>query len=292
MTAGPPLAGADPSACRGHEQDVDVYSHTPHAKMMPGNVPGGAGPQPDSTDQRYHPAMAAPLKLFGKLPDLYPEPEAGDRVIASAAALAGFVPYGETVTGFVNAWFGTPLEKRKKQWCKMLADVVQELCDRFQGFDPKKLTENEAFVSAVIETSRIAVSTHQAEKRAILRNALVKIGSGEGPDDDLQQVYFRIIDALTPLHVRILYLIWTGTSQMAQFSMEKTYGPLIQQQYPDLMRHRELLGHIIRNLTDFHLVQNMFPGRDFPEVPVSPQNMTNEGISFRRFVIAPEDLPR
>jgi hypothetical protein len=147
-------------------------------------------------------------------------------------------------------------------------------------------------VSAVIETNRIAIGTHQAEKRAILRNALVKIGSGTGPGDDLQQVYFRIIEALSPLHVQILYLIWTGTSQMGQFSMERTYAPLIQQQYPDLMRNRELLGHIIRNLTDFHLVRDVSPGRDFPDVPVNPQNMTNEGISFLRFVIAPEDLPK
>lgn len=215
--------------------------------------------------------------------------------MASATALAGLVPYHfETVTGLVTAWFGPPLEKRKEQWCKMLADVVQEICDRFQGFDPKTLTENETFVSAVIETSRIAVSTHQAEKRAILRNALVKIGSGNGPDDDLRQVYFRIIDALTPLHVQILHLIWTAGSQMAQMSQlspQTTYAPLMQQQFPDLMRNHELLGHIIRNLTDFHLIQNTFLGRTFPDVPLSPTLITNEGIYFLRFVIAPQGDP-
>lgn len=237
--------------------------------------------------------MSAPIKLFGKLSEYYPEPDAGDRVTATATALASLVPHhSETFIGLVNAWLSPPLEKRKEQWCKMLADVVQELCDKFQGFDPKKLTENEAFVSAVIETSRIAISTHQSEKRAILRNALVKIGSGTGPDGDLQQVYLRIVDALTPLHVQILYLIWTGPSQMAQFSMERTYAPLIQEQYPELMRNYELLGHIIRNLTDSHLIQNMFPGRTFPDVPLNPQQMTNEGINFLRFVIAPEDMPK
>jgi hypothetical protein len=236
--------------------------------------------------------MSDPIKLFGKLSEHYPEPEAEDRIMASVTALAGLVPHHcETITGLVNAWFGPPLEKRKRQWCKMLADVVQELCDRFQGFDPKALTDNEAFVSAVIETSRIAISTHQAEKRAILRNALVKIGGGEGPDDDLQQVYFRIIDALTPLHVRILHLIWAGPSQVPQFSMENTYAPLMRQQYPDLMRNPELLGHIIRNLSDFHLTQNMFVGRTFPDVPFAPQLITNEGINFLHFVKAPEDDP-
>ena len=213
--------------------------------------------------------------------------------MATATALAGLVPRPfDTVTALVLAWLSPPLEKRKEEWCKMLADVVQELRDKFQGVDPKKLTENEAFVSAVIETSRIAISTHQSEKRAILRNAFVKIGSGTGPDDDLQQVYFRIIDALTPLHVRVLHLIWTGTSQMDQFSMESTYAPLMQQQYPELMRNQELLGHIIRNLTDFHLIKELFPGRTFPDVPVNPQHITNEGINFLRFVVAPENIPK
>lgn len=237
------------------------------------------------------------MKLFGKLSDYYPEPEAKDRIMATATALASLVPYHcETFTGLVNAWLSPPLEKRKEQWCKMLADVVQELCDRLQGFDPKKLTCNEAFVSAVIETNRIEVSTHQADKRAILRNALVKIGSGTGADDDLQHVYLRIIEDLTPLHVRILYLIWTGPSQMAQqansFSADKTYAPLMEQRYPELMRNRELLDHIIRNLTDFHLIQNQFLGRTFPNVPLAPKYVTNEGINFLRFVIAPEDLPK
>ena len=66
----------------------------------------------------------------------------------------------------------------------------------------------------------------------------------------------------------------------------------MQQQFPDLMSNRELLGHIIRNLTDFHLIQNMFPGRTFPDVPLNSQHMTNEGINFLRFVIAPEDVPK
>jgi hypothetical protein len=236
------------------------------------------------------------MKLFGKLSDYYPEPEAGDRIMATATALASLVPHhGDTLAGLVSAWLSPPLEKRKEQWCKMLADVVQELCDRFQGFDPKKLDSNEAFISAVIESHRIALSTHQAEKRAILRNALVKIGSGDGPDDDLQHVYLRIIEELTPLHVRILYLLWTGGSQMARqaaFSAEQTYAPLMDQQYPELLRNRELLGHIIRNLTDFHLIQNVFPGRTFPNWPLGPQCMTNEGTNFLRFVIAPEGLPK
>lgn len=240
--------------------------------------------------------MSEPIKLFGKLSEYYPEPEVGDRIIGTAAALASLVPQFETFTGFVSAWLSPPLEKRKEQWCKMLADVVQELCDRFQGFDPHKLTDNQVFVSAVIQTNRIAVGTHQAEKLAMLRNALVRIGSGTITNDDLLHIYFRIVEELTPLHVCVLNLIWTGASQMAQrsspYTMETTYIPLMQEQYPELMRNRELLGYIIRNLTDFHLIENKFPGRVFPDVPLSPGHMTNEGINFLRFVLAPEHLPK
>jgi hypothetical protein len=241
----------------------------------------------------YDLVMSKPLSIFGDLSDFYPEAEAGDRIVATANALAGLLPYhADAVVGLVTSWLGPPIEKRRERWCKMLADVVQELCDRFRGFDPKKLMENEAFVSAVIESGRIATGTHQREKRAILRNALVRIGNGDGPDDDLQQVYFRMIDALTPLHVQILYLIWTGASRMPQFSMERTYAPLLREQFPELLSNTELLGHIMRDLTDFHLIENRFPGRIFPDVPISPGYMTNDGISFLRFVIAPHALPK
>lgn len=242
--------------------------------------------------------MSEPIKLFGELSEYYPEPEAGDRVVSAASSLAGLVPgHFDTLTGLVNAWLGPPLEKRKERWCKMLADVVQELCDRFQGFDPNELNKNEKFVSAVVEASHIAVSTHQAAKLEMLRNALIKIGSGEGPNEDLQQVYFRIIDALTPSHIQVLFLIWTAVSQMAQrpqnpLAQGTTYSPLMGEQFPELLSNRELLDHIIRDLNDFHLVENRFPGRVFPDVPTAPNLITNDGINFLKFIMAPENLPK
>lgn len=247
---------------------------------------------------RYDPAMDEPQKLFASLSERYPEPDEEDRLRARArAAIAAIPGIGGSITELMNMVLVPPVARRRDEWLRELAEVVEEIDRKVENFDPATLAENDAFVSAFIRTSRIAIGTHRQEKRRLLRNALVKIGSSspDCPDEDMQHVYFGMIETLTPSHVQILYLFWTGVSQVARMHqgtipIHMTYGELLEIQNPALARSQELLEQILHDLADLRLV-NASSGTPFQQISLSTQLMTNQGIRFLGFVLAPEDLP-
>jgi hypothetical protein len=53
------------------------------------------------------------------------------------------------------------IARRRDQWFKELADGLEQLEDNVEGFKITNLEHDEEFVSAVIEASRSAISTHK-----------------------------------------------------------------------------------------------------------------------------------
>ncbi len=156
-----------------------------------------------------------PLKLFATMSERYPEPDGGDAAYAAVRSLISLVP---GAGGPVDALFSLVLSpsvcRRRDEWFRELADIVEELGRRLDGFHIEDLARNEAFVSAAIQATRIAVATQKRDKREILRNAVLNVGLGTGPDEDTQQIFFNIIDAFTASHVRILDVLWRGPALM------------------------------------------------------------------------------
>ena len=98
---------------------------------------------------------------------------------------------------------GLSFERRRDEWFKELADAV-DVSENKCGKSAEEIFANESFVTATFQATRIAISTHQHEKRVLLRNALLNIASGKGPGEDMQHIYLRLVDEFTPSHVRIL----------------------------------------------------------------------------------------
>jgi hypothetical protein len=46
--------------------------------------------------------------------------------------------------------------------------------------------------------------THQKEKIEALRNTVLNVAAGTGPDDNLQLIFLNIVDTLIPYHIRFL----------------------------------------------------------------------------------------
>lgn len=72
------------------------------------------------------------------------------------------------------------------------------------GFDIEMIVKDEAFVTAFVQAARTAIGTHQREKQLALRNAVLNVATGNAPDEDLQSLFLRYIDELTPWHLRVL----------------------------------------------------------------------------------------
>lgn len=99
-----------------------------------------------------------------------------------------------------------PLEKRRDDWLRDLADVVKKLEQRKPGIEPHDLSKNDAFISATLQATQIAMRTHQADKRGCLKNALFHVATETSTDDDTQAFFLALIDAFTVTHIEILRL--------------------------------------------------------------------------------------
>ena len=125
-----------------------------------------------------------------------------------AEMMVNMVPvFGGTIAVALTVALNHKLNERRERWFTELAEAVEELQGRFDGFDPDSLAENEAFVDAVVTATRIVDRASQREKIEVLRNAVLNSALPAAPDQDIQQLYFALIDDLTPTHMRLLTLL-------------------------------------------------------------------------------------
>lgn len=146
---------------------------------------------------------------------LAPKPEATIRDYARTIgdATVQAIPF---VGGSVGVLLDTVLrphyQKRLDAWLLDLGDVVRDLENRTEGFDVTALGQNELFVTAVIEASRIALGSHLETKVQLLKSALLNVAEGNLSDDFLALRYMRFIEELAPEHFRLLAYAVTPSS--------------------------------------------------------------------------------
>jgi hypothetical protein len=130
---------------------------------------------------------------------------------ATEAAL-NFVPVvgSALAVTFVTA-LNWKLNERRDKWLEELAEAVQELGGRPDGVDPAKLPDNPLFVDAVVSATRTVEHTHQQDKLAALRNAVLNSALPGAPDADSQAILFSMLDRFTGSHLRLLTM-WDDPS--------------------------------------------------------------------------------
>lgn len=134
-----------------------------------------------------------------------PRPTAKDHARTAGNAVIAAVPFvGGSAGVLINAVVRPGYERRLDSWLEQLGVVVADLQGRVVDFDPASLSENELFVSAVIDASRIALGTGLEDKIAMLKAALINIAIGETNDEFLALRYLHFIEELAPEHFRLL----------------------------------------------------------------------------------------
>lgn len=226
-----------------------------------------------------------PIKLFGTLADRYPEPGDADTLRRYIRAGIAIIPI---VGGSANELLSTVLApgvvRRRDEWFKDMADLMDELKSTVEGFKPEKLAESDEFISATILATRIATATHQREKRELLHNALFNVAIGKGPKDDLQQIFFNAIEEFSPSHVKLLKVLWTGRQDLSQrnlYSGVGTYKDAIEKLVPELQNQQSLVECILTDLRN-----RGFSRLNQVNVPYgNAAVITNLGIEFLHFVM-------
>jgi hypothetical protein len=142
-----------------------------------------------------------------ELPGDYPEPTAGDMGFAAMRVLVAAVPYvGGPADEALSVAFQSPVQKRRDKWFRGVGAALEEIANRGEAPKLEELLEDERFVTATIQATRIAVGTHRGEKHRFLRNVLTKFACGKGSSEEMWGVYFRYIEEFGAPHIMLLRL--------------------------------------------------------------------------------------
>lgn len=187
--------------------------------------------------------------------------------------------------------FSAPLEKRKQAWLEQLAGVVDELQKKMVDLTPEKLASNEAFITTALQASQIAIRNHQQEKIQALRNAVMNSALPNAPEEDEQIIFLRLIDQLTPTHLRVLTVLDNCEQWMARHGIANPgwgmggVATVLQHCLPELRGKRDLYDQIVRDLRG----EGLTIQGDFLHVTMTGHGMlqsrtSERGKRFIRFI--------
>lgn len=174
-----------------------------------------------------------------------PKKTTGDLAHVTAKAVLSAVPHvGGPAAELFQYLLQPPLEKRREKWMDEVAEGLREL--EATGLNLEDLRDNEQFISIVMQASQVVLRTHQEEKRRALKNAVLNVANGQGPDDALQQVFLGYIDTLTELHLRILKFFQTPA--VADNLGMGGLSHVLEGGFPELRDRREIYDSLWRDL--------------------------------------------
>jgi hypothetical protein len=128
------------------------------------------------------------------------------------ALVRGLVSSTPLVGGFAAAIFNLlivpPFQKRLESWMNMVAADLDEL--RSSGLiSLEALSNDERFVTTMIQCTQVAIRHHQQEKMNLLRNIVFNTAQQKYAKNDFESIFIKYIDELTPNHFTLLSFIWS-----------------------------------------------------------------------------------
>ena len=111
---------------------------------------------------------------------------------------------GGTVAELFDFVVSPHLSKRKDGWLESIAKALNELSQKVDSFDISKLSENDVFISVLLEASSMAIKTHQAEKHEMLTNAVCNSVCSTKLEYEQIKHFIAMIDGLSLEHILIL----------------------------------------------------------------------------------------
>ena len=219
----------------------------------------------------------------------------GDVVREVGRAVASLVPAagGPLQVVFEN-FFASPLERRKEAWLQKLAEVLEEVQGRVSDLTPEKLAANEAFVTVAMQASQIALRNHQQAKLDALRNAVLNAALPNSPQEDEQMIFLRLIDQLTPWHLRVLSVLDSPARWMERNGVANPgwgaggVSTVLEHCLPDLRGQRDTYDQIVRELQSEGLLgQGQFLHITMTGGGMLESRTTERGKRFMRFITAP-----
>jgi hypothetical protein len=226
--------------------------------------------------------------------DGVPEREKGDIALTVVKAGVSAIPF---VGGPAAELFGlvvTPsLDKRREEWMHSVANRLKGLEEKVKDFRMEDLSKNEEFISTLTHASQAALRSHQQEKLDALRNAVLNVAVGVGPDENVQLMFVNLVDNLTPLHLRILRFFQRPESPTAKAGSPRrvhvmgTAAEALESAMPELRGRQELYELVARDLHAAGLLSSNSLTSMATGPGIYAKRTTDLGDQFVRFITYP-----
>lgn len=175
-----------------------------------------------------------------------------------------------------------PLTKRRDEWLQALANGLEELEKKVDGFKVQSLVNNEAFVTMVMEASHLAMRNHAKEKVDALRNAVLN-SALKTPDEYLQGVLLQFISIATPWHFRVLEFYSDPEAYVKRAGLKIESGDFlsyfVERIFPNLNGNDAFRLQVERDLLHYGLI--------LPEVAWYTERTTDTGDAVLKMIATP-----
>lgn len=228
-----------------------------------------------------------------------PTNAAAEWALALAKAGASFIPIGGGAAAELLAALIAPrIEQRKTEWLESIARGLVALGERVAQLTPECLSQDEAFTTAFLHASQIALRTHQEEKREALRNSVLNVAIGDAPDDSLQLMFLDALDTLTPWHLDLLACVsnpmeWATQRDYPVYVTNPDAAVIFEAVFRDKLPAENFHLQLLEDLYSCGLVANKMN----PRGPLTPHDVedalpfiTDMGRKFLAFIAIPSPL--
>jgi hypothetical protein len=208
-----------------------------------------------SSSVRSEPLVTEPLE---------PPPTETAKEAALAAGKVGLnlIPFlGGALAETLGAIVTPIVERRRNEWFESLAEGFNDLRERVDDLDAH-LAGDEVFATTVLTATQAAIRDGRAEKMEALRNAVLNSALPGAPDEFMQATFLRLVDELSPIHLRMLTIVdnprhWFDQHpelRAPEFGISSSIGALIEAAIPDVAGRRDIYDLVAKELEDRNLV--------------------------------------
>lgn len=221
--------------------------------------------------------------------------------VVVAKAAVSLIPFaGGPAAEVLGAILQPIIERRKTAWLESIVQRLDDLSKQFADLTPERLAQNEAFTTAFLHASQIAMRTHQKEKLDALRNAVLSVALGTAPDESVQLMLLDALDALTSWHLLLLDCVADPVdwAERRQYPLAPGHTPdpsaIFGAYYRDALPIVGFDAQLLQDLYNRGLAANSVNprGQLFPQSAESViPHITSLGKQFLSFVTAPSLPP-
>lgn len=206
----------------------------------------------------------------------------------SLGAIPGLGPAAQEI---LEKLVGNPLRRRQEDWFRVLAEELHRLDDQVGGISLDKLSEDEVFISIVAEATQQAMRTHNASKRAALRNVVLNAAAGVRLNEALVGAFLSFVERFSEAHIKLLTILRDlGKDEAYLRSIQNvTMGSVRQsllQAHPDLDDASGIFSHIYEDLIREKLTNDSISVTMSGQGLREPQ-ITDRGRAFLKFIEEP-----